>query len=520
MAAPAGEHASSTARTDDSACHPTVSSAKSGTPTLFERLGRPRHVMAPMVHGSELPFRMLCRRYGCQLCYTPMWNAALVRDDPEYAAFVIKDASCPDDRPLIMQFQASSGKDLLAAAEIVAPYVDAVDLNLGCPQTCAQKGGYGASLMDNLPKVARIVKTAAKKSPVPITAKIRVFRDDEQATVAYARLLEQAGAQMLTVHGRGREDREAHQLANWDLIRAVKRAVRIPVLANGNILYYPDIPRCLKHTGCDGVMVANALLWDPRLFTNPALPLVTGHLFDMCAPADALGVALAKEYLECVRQHPTEYLYVLHHIKRLLYNCAHYHPEMIVRLLQLQVNIVGDQSAPTSQTLIQKLEPLLDTLESQVLSGHVLSFCCLKRPRPAPSLVTLSAAVGHPSTTVRYSLPAVGYPRTAAFGCASSAVQLRTEIVSGLLDGPSFLFIQQHRAGEGQPSAGPEEGPQPQDAGVARAAAAVVGGHGAVQGHAVGRAQGTRGRHRAAAAPGGHNRGGDPAAEGPEGRRM
>ena len=237
-----------------------------------------------------------------------------------------------------MQFHATNGQDLLAAAKRVAKYVDAVDLNLGCPQTCAAVGGYGAYLMYQLSTVRKIFRDAVAESPVPLTAKIRIF-EDEARTVAYAKMLEECGVQMLAVHGRTLEDYCSLEPADLAMIRAVKEAVQIPVLANGNVLWYDDVERCMEATGCDGVMVANALLWDPRLFSNPKLPLLSGYLFDMEAPADAIGLAVADEYLSCVQEYGTWYICVFHHLKKLMYHFAvHQPPEMILELLEMQAD--------------------------------------------------------------------------------------------------------------------------------------------------------------------------------------
>lgn len=118
-----------------------------------------------------------------------------------------------------------------------------------------------------------VVNTLHLNLSVPVTAKFRVFPTVEK-TVEYAKMLERAGAQILTCHGRLREQRGQNTgVADWDKIRAVKEAVSVPVFANGNILYQSDIDACLKATGCDGVMSAEGQLYNPALFAGIEHPL-------------------------------------------------------------------------------------------------------------------------------------------------------------------------------------------------------------------------------------------------------
>lgn len=250
----------------------------------------------------------------------------------------------PTDRPLVVQFCANDPDQLLESARVVQDHCDAIDLNLGCPQEIARSGHYGAFLMEdwdsiyNLseshffqrfltpssPSLQRKVNTLHRELKIPVTAKFRVFPTAEK-TVQYARMLERAGAQILTCHGRLREQRGQNTgLADWAKIRAVKDAVSVPVFANGNILYHSDIERCLAETGADAVMSAEGQLYNPALFMSPNMRVGSGTAprtrYEFDTGRHVPHVDLALEYLEIVQglKTPTSLSAVKGHLFKLL----------------------------------------------------------------------------------------------------------------------------------------------------------------------------------------------------------
>ncbi|KAG9222018.1 hypothetical protein CCMSSC00406_0010383 [Pleurotus cornucopiae] len=270
----------------------TTSGDKLGGYDFYHKvLGSPKFIVAPMVDQSELPWRVLSRRYGAQLVYTPMINAKMFYEDKKGTfrernfSLAYGEEGGPLDRPLVVQFCANNPEALLASAKHIENHCDAVDINLGCPQEIAKRGRYGSFLQDDWELIYSLINTLHKNLAVPVTAKFRIFTSIEK-TVEYAKMLERAGAQIITCHGRIREQRGQNTgIASWDHIKAVKQAVSIPVFANGNILYHEDIQACLDATGCDGVMSAEGQLYNAALFA-PASHHPPSSTSDLLRPTD------------------------------------------------------------------------------------------------------------------------------------------------------------------------------------------------------------------------------------------
>lgn len=181
------------------------------------------------------------------------------------------DGNRATDRPLFVQFCANKPDELLGAAEYVTPYCDAVDLNLGCPQGIARSGHYGAFLQEDWETVHKLISRLHHDLSVPVTAKMRIL-DTGEKTLEYAKMILSAGASILTVHGRRREQKGHNMgVADWSMIRYLRDNLppETVIFANGNILNSSDLQTCLDATGADGIMSAEGNLSDPTIFASP-----------------------------------------------------------------------------------------------------------------------------------------------------------------------------------------------------------------------------------------------------------
>lgn len=217
------------------------------------------------------------------LAYSPMFHARLFKETEGHRAQCIQpirhdaqtdtdvpylDGNPAIDRPLFVQFCANDPNDFFEAARLAAPYCDAVDLNLGCPQGIARKGHYGAFLQEDWDLIYKLINKLHTELPIPVTAKFRI-QETKEKTLEYAKMILSAGASIITVHGRRREQKGHNTgIADWSYIRYLRDNLppETVIFANGNILAQGDIERCLEATGADGVMSAEGNLSDPSIF--------------------------------------------------------------------------------------------------------------------------------------------------------------------------------------------------------------------------------------------------------------
>ena len=209
--------------------------------------------LAPMAGVTDLPFRLLCREQGAGMSVTEMVSAKAIL------------------------YKNKNTKELLAAQIEDGPYV-AIDVNMGCPVPKIVNNHEGSALMKDPAQAEKVLTAMVKAVKKPVTVKFRKgFNDQNINAVEFAKMAESCGVAAVAVHGRTREQYYSGK-ADWDIIRQVKEAVKIPVIGNGDVFTPEDAKRLLDETGCDGIMVGRGAKGNPWIFKRITHYLETGEL--------------------------------------------------------------------------------------------------------------------------------------------------------------------------------------------------------------------------------------------------
>lgn len=233
-------------------------------------------IMAPMAGVTDTAYRVLLKEQGAGLTCTEMVSAKGIFYKNKNNKMILQTA--PDEHPVAVQLFGSDPVIMASMAERIAEDFDIIDVNMGCPVPKIVNNGEGSALMKTPKLAGRILSTMVRVLSKPVTVKFRKGFDDRHVNaVEFAKMAEQSGVSAITIHGRTRSQMYAGN-ADWDIIRAVKEAVSIPVFGNGDIFTPEDAKRMMDETGVDGVAIARGAKGNPWLIRRSIHYLETGEL--------------------------------------------------------------------------------------------------------------------------------------------------------------------------------------------------------------------------------------------------
>ena len=236
-----------------------------------------RYILGPMAGVTDLPFRLLCKEQGAGLLCMEMVSAKAIYYNNRNTESLLEIH--PDETPVSLQLFGSDPKIMSEMAKRIEERPFAIlDVNMGCPVPKVVRNGEGSALMKEPKLVYEIVSALVKAIDKPVTVKIRKgFDDDHVNAVEIAKIIEEAGAAAVAVHGRTREQYYSGK-ADWDIIRQVKEAVSIPVIGNGDVTSPQKADVLVRQTGCDGIMIARGAEGNPWIFSEMIHWEETGEL--------------------------------------------------------------------------------------------------------------------------------------------------------------------------------------------------------------------------------------------------
>ena len=225
------------------------------------------YILAPMAGVTDLPFRLLCKEQGAGLLCMEMVSAKAIQYNNKNTRALLEIH--PEEEPVSLQLFGSEPDVISEIAKRIEELPFAIlDINMGCPVPKIVRNGEGSALMNQPKLVYEIVSKTVKAIQKPVTVKIRKgFNDDSINAVEIAKIIEDAGAAAVAVHGRTREQYYSGK-ADWDIIRQVKEAVSIPVIGNGDVVSGERALAMMRETGCDGVMIGRGAQGNPWIFSE------------------------------------------------------------------------------------------------------------------------------------------------------------------------------------------------------------------------------------------------------------
>lgn len=233
--------------------------------------------LAPMAGVTDLPYRLICRGMNCGMVYTEMVSAKglYYHDQKTEELLRIEEA----EKPVAIQIFGSDPEIMARAAYQLNDRENLIlDINMGCPTPKITKNGDGSALMRNPKLAGEVIAAVVRESVKPVTVKIRKGWDEDNINaVEMAKVIEANGGEVVTIHGRTREQFYTGK-ADWDIIKAAKEAVSIPVIGNGDVFSIEDAIRLLDYTKCDGIMIGRGAQGNPWIFNRVDHYMKTGEV--------------------------------------------------------------------------------------------------------------------------------------------------------------------------------------------------------------------------------------------------
>jgi tRNA-dihydrouridine synthase B len=271
-------------------------------------------ILAPMAGVNDVAFRLLCREYGCGLTFSEMISAAALSRNNKAAIRLIDYNT--EEKDFAIQLFGQSTEQIVKAAKLMeADYRPVIiDFNMGCPAAKIIKQGSGCALLARKSRIQEIIKATSKAISIPFSVKIRSGLDSNHiVAVEIAKLCEQAGAAAITIHPRTMKQAYSGK-ADWKIIKAVKEAVKIPVIGNGDIFTPIDAQNMLEQTGCDYIMIGRAAMKSPMVFQQINDYLRKRHFKQV---DDDARMKLIKKYLYLAEKNQASFF-------RMKLHCQHF----------------------------------------------------------------------------------------------------------------------------------------------------------------------------------------------------